>query len=221
MNTLEKVRVLGASGRWDVCASSSSRRQIPTGDRIGNVAGAGICHSFTEGGRCISLFKTLYTNNCSFDCKYCQNSAHCAKKTAEYEPQELAKVFMSLYLGNYVEGLFLSSGISGDPNRTTERMLEAVRLLRTQHKFQGYIHFKVLPGTNIDLIKQAAEHADRLSINLEAPNRSRLAEVSTVKDFESDIIRRQRWMRGMRIPSGQTTRRNRPGDTRESQLGVR
>ena len=206
MNILEKVKILGDAGKWDTCASSASPRKTVTADRIGNVASGGICHSFTENGRCVSLFKTLLTNDCSFDCKYCQNSTRCAnKRLAEYEPQELAKVFMHLYLGNHVEGLFLSSAVAGDPDRTTEKMVETVRLLRQQHRFQGYVHFKILPGTDKDLIRQASEMADRLSINLEAPNKSRLSQVSDVKDYDTDIIRRQEWIKGMKLPSGQTT----------------
>jgi putative DNA modification/repair radical SAM protein len=205
MNLLDKVRILGAAGKWDVCASSSSSRKTSTMDRVGNAAAGGICHSFTEGGRCISLFKTLLTNSCGYDCKYCQNSAHCKKTHAEYEPHELAKVFMSLYLGNYVEGLFLSSGIAKDPDATTQKMLDTVMILRNEHKFQGYIHFKVLPGADLDLIRQAAEHSDRLSINIEAPNRGRLDEISGMKDFDQDIVRRQQWIRESSPPAGQTT----------------
>jgi putative DNA modification/repair radical SAM protein len=205
MNTLEKVKTLSAAGKWDVCASSASPRKTQGGDRIGDVAAGGICHSFTEGGRCISLFKTLMTNDCSFDCRYCQNSVHCKKHAAEYEPQELAKVFMHLYLGNYVEGLFLSSAVAKDPDTTTQKMLDAVKALRTQHRFQGYVHFKVLPGTDKDLIKQASELSDRLSINIEAPSSGRMSEISGVKNFDTDIIARQKWIRDMKIPSGQTT----------------
>jgi len=206
MNTLEKVKVLGEAGKWDTCASTSSNRQARGTDRIGNVIAAGICHSFTEDGRCVSLYKTLMTNRCSLDCRYCQNSTRCsARKTAEYEPEELAKVFMHLYMTNHVEGLFLSSGIAGDPDSTTERMLEAVRLIRDGYKFQGYVHFKILPGTSRELIKQAGELSDRLSVNLEAPGKSRLAEVTDMKDYNIDILRRQRWIGDTRPPSGQTT----------------
>lgn len=205
MNTLEKVGILGGAGKWDVCASSSSARKVSGVDRVGAVAAGGICHSFTEGGRCVSLFKTLMANDCAFDCKYCQNSTHCKKRTAHYEPSELAGVFMHLYLGNYVEGLFLSSAVSGDPDTTTETMLEAVRLLRQAHGFQGYVHFKVLPGTSRDLVKQAAELADRLSINIEAPSKGRLDELTSNKDFYQDIIRRQEWIRRLSPASGQTT----------------
>jgi len=205
MSLLEKVKVLGDAGKWDTCASSASPRKVHGSDRIGNVAAGGICHSFTESGRCISLFKTLMTNNCALDCKYCQNSSHCRKNPVMYEPEELAKVFMHLYTGNYVEGLFLSSGVFKNPDYTLQKMLDAVRLIRDKYKFSGYIHFKILPGTNKDLVKQAGECADRLSVNLEAPSESRLAEISSVKDYKSDILKRQEWIKDLKIPAGQTT----------------
>ncbi len=206
MDILEKVKILGEAGKWDTCASSSSNRKVKTNDRIGNASSCGICHSFTENGRCISLFKTLMTNQCKFDCKYCQNSTNCdKKKTTAYKPEELAKVFMHLYVRNYVEGLFLSSGITKDPDTTTENMIDAINLVRNKYKFRGYVHFKILPGTNKDLIKQASVFADRLSINLEAPNSSRLSEISGVKDYKIDILRRQAWIKHTKVPSGQTT----------------
>ncbi|MCX6695903.1 MAG: helix-hairpin-helix domain-containing protein [Candidatus Altiarchaeota archaeon] len=205
MTLLEKVQALGAAGKWDTCASSASPRKVQGGDRIGNVAASGICHSFTENGRCVSLFKTLMNNDCSYDCKYCQNSAYCQKKTYAYEPEELAKVFMHLYLGNYVEGLFLSSAVHQDPDESTMRMLDAVNLIRNKFNFQGYVHFKILPGTGKDLVKQAAVVSDRLSINIEAPSKSRLAEVTGIKSYDNDIILRQKWIREEKIPSGQTT----------------
>jgi putative DNA modification/repair radical SAM protein len=205
MNTLQKVEVLGQSAKWDSCASSSSNRKVKTKDRIGNAAGCGICHSFTEDGQCISLWKTLYSNACSFDCKYCANSSGCNKNPARFEPEEFAKVFMSLYIRNYVEGLFISSAVEKDSDKTTENMIEAVDLIRNRYKFQGYIHFKVLPGTSYDLIKHASEFADRMSVNLEAPNSSRMSEISSVKDYKVDILRRQAWLKRMKLPSGQTT----------------
>ncbi|MBW3012151.1 helix-hairpin-helix domain-containing protein, partial [Candidatus Woesearchaeota archaeon] len=166
-----------------------------------------ICHTFTQDGRCVSLFKTLLTNECKFDCKYCQNP--CAKRKAMFEPDELARTFMSLYVRNYVEGLFLSSGIAKDPDFTTEQMIETVNLIRTKYKFHGYIHFKILPGTSYELIKQASEFADRMSINIEAPNKSRMSEISNVKDFKIDILRRQSWIKHIikksKVAAGQTT----------------
>jgi putative DNA modification/repair radical SAM protein len=205
MEILEKVKLLGAAGKWDVCASSASTRKVTTNDRIGNAASGGICHSFTENGRCISLFKTLYSNKCRYDCKYCQNSAHCKNKITNYEPEELAKVFMNLYLKNYVEGLFLSSGIEKDANITTENMIRAVELIRTKYKFQGYIHFKALPGVSKELLKQAISFSDRISINLEQPNKSHMSEVSSIKDYKIDILRRQKWISNANTPAGQTT----------------
>lgn len=205
MNTLNKIKILADASKFDSCASSASNRKTTTNDRIGNAAGCGICHSFTEDGRCISLYKTLYSNTCSHDCKYCQNAAGCNKKPASFTPDELAKTFMSLYVRNYVEGLFLSSAVVKDADRTTEQMIDAIQLIRTQYKFQGYIHFKVLPGTSYDLIKQASEFSDRMSVNLEAPNKSRMSEISSVKDYKIDILRRQSWLKRMKIPSGQTT----------------
>ncbi len=205
MSITQKVSILGEAGKWDVCASSNSLRKVKTQDRIGNPSSSGICHSFTEDGRCISLFKVLMTNNCSFDCKYCQNSTSCSGPKAMLEPEELAKAFMGLYIQNYVEGLFLSSGVLGNPDKTTEKMLECVKLLRSKYKFQGYIHFKILPGTSRELIKQADELADRLSINIEAPSKSRLSELSSVKDYKIDILRRQAWIKNMKVQSGQTT----------------
>jgi len=205
MSLLEKVRLLGGAGRWDVCASSASPRKASSADRIGDAAQGGICHSFTEGGRCVSLFKTLMANACSLDCAYCQNSIHCHKKPASYEPRELADVFMHLYLGNYVEGLFLSSAVAGDADSSMERMLEAVRILRQDMRFQGYIHLKVLPGADRSLVKEAGMYADRLSINIEAPSKSRLDELTSTKDYGSDILRRQEWIRRLSLPAGQTT----------------
>lgn len=213
MEVLEKVQVLGDAAKYDNCASSASGRKVAGKDRIGDALGCGICHSFGPDGRCISLYKTLFTNRCSHDCKYCTNNPANKKKVAQatFEPEELAKTFMSLYVKNYVEGLFLSSGVMKDADYTTERMIEAVNLLRTRYKFRGYIHFKVLPGTSYELIKQASEFSDRMSVNLEAPSRSRMSEISSVKDFRVDILRRQRWVKGMinrrdqTLVAGQTT----------------
>ena len=205
MDVLEKIQILGAGGKFDTCSSSSTKHKVKTTDRLGLASQAGLCQTFTPDGRCVSLFKTLMTNVCSHDCNYCQNSSNCKKKTASFQPQELTKVFMTLFVRNYVEGLFLSSGIAGDADRTTEKMIETVQLLRDKFKFAGYVHFKVLPGTSKELIKQASKYADRLSINLEAPNKSRLAEITSVKDFKIDIIRRQSWIKKIKPPGGQTT----------------
>jgi putative DNA modification/repair radical SAM protein len=178
---------------------------INQNNRIGDVALAGICHAFSENGRCISLFKTLMTNSCFYDCKYCHNSSGCQKKPTSFEPEELAKIVIKLYVTNHIEGLFLSSGVCKDADRTMEKMLETVKLLRNKYNFQGYIHLKILPGTSRDLINEAAKITDRLSINIETPNKSRMSSVSSLKDYHIDILRRQRWIKETKVPAGQTT----------------
>lgn len=202
---MQKIKVLGEAGKWDTCASSASPRKVSGTNRIGDTSICGICHSFTENGRCISLFKTLMTNACIYDCKYCHNSTKCSSRKTIFEPEELARVFMNLYTRNYVEGLFLSSGVLKDADFTTEKMLQAVNIIRNKYKFTGYIHLKILPGTNKDLVKQATEIADRVSINIEAPNKSRLSLLSDIKEYKTDILRRQAWIKRMNVPAGQTT----------------
>jgi putative DNA modification/repair radical SAM protein len=207
MNVLEKIRILGSAGKYDICASTSSCRKIKTNDRIGNAVSSGICHSFTPDGRCVSLFKVLYTNKCSFDCKYCPNN--CPGRKVSFEPEELARVFINLYIGNYVEGLFLSSGICGDADKTSEKLLETIELIRNKYKFRGYIHSKIIPGVNYDLVKRFVDISDRVSINVETSSKTRMEEISSTKNYKTDILRRQAWIRGMvsrkKLPAGQTT----------------
>jgi putative DNA modification/repair radical SAM protein len=209
--SLSKVRTLGDGTKHDVCASTASNRQVRGLDRVGNVASCGICHSYTHDGRCVSLFKTLFTNSCSHECGYCSNASVCksGSKAFSYTPEELAKVTMALYRGNYIEGLFLSSGVGRDEDVLMERMLESLELLRKRHRFQGYVHMKILPGSHREHIKQSLEMADRVSINIEAPTRSYLSEISPSKDFTNDIILRQRYIREMagkiKHSAGQTT----------------
>ena len=209
----EKLRRLGEGTRHDVCASTFSPRERPL---------PGICHAFTQDGRCVSLFKTLYTNHCTHQCSYCTNASGCSKKAKafSYTPEELARITTSLYRGNYIEGLFLSSGSGRDEESIMEDMIETVRLLREQWAFSGYIHLKVLPGASQQHIQEAMMLADRVSINLEAASASHLSEICTTKDYERDIVQRQRYIRdfaagcredsalpemGRLLPAGQTT----------------
>ena len=205
----KKLAILGEGTRHDVCASTFSPRSSPL---------PGICHAFTQDGRCVSLFKTLYTNLCSHQCGYCSNSVGCMSKRQafSYTPEELAQITLSLYRGNYIEGLFLSSGVGRDEERTTEKMIDAIRRLRQKHSFSGYIHIKILPGSSRSHIQEAMMLADRVSINLEAASASHLSEICSTKSYESDIIQRQRYiqrlMKEMRseenqaiLPAGQTT----------------
>ncbi len=198
----EKLCLLGEGTRHDVCASTYSPRETPL---------PGICHAFTQDGRCVSLFKTLYTNYCSHQCNYCTNATNCSQKakTFSYTPEELASITLSLYRSNYIEGLFLSSGAGRNEDDIMEKMVETVRGLRQKHGFRGYIHLKVLPGASHGHIQEAMELADRVSINLEAPTASHMDEMCATKNYESDILQRQRYIRDLmnavNLPAGQTT----------------
>lgn len=204
MNTVEKIKILGDAGKYDICASSSCNRKSNGG--IGATAPAGICKSFTPDGRCVTLFKVLYTNSCTHDCAYCSNSTECSnKRVVKFEPDELAGTFMKLYLENYAEGFFLSSGIIHDADTTMTEMIDVVRLLRIKYLFRGYVHLKILPGTSQHLVKQASELADRMSLNLEVPSASRMKDISSVKDYKIDILRRHSYMKRYEVSSGTTT----------------
>ncbi|TFF88586.1 MAG: radical SAM protein, partial [Promethearchaeota archaeon] len=214
---LEKIRVLGDAGKYDICASSSSYshannwssnlqcysksenngKRKSNKDRLyfGSMLSGGICHSFTPDGRCVSLFKVLFSNKCSFDCKYCFNRI--SKKKMSLTPDEYVKAFMHLYLGNYVEGMFLSSGITKNSDATMEKMLEAVKILRNTYNYRGYIHFKCLPGASKYLIKEAAQYVDRMSVNVEAPTEGQLSEIAEQKSYKTDILKRQEWIRDL------------------------
>ena len=198
----DKLNALGAGTRYDICTASCTPREASV---------AGICHSFTHDGRCISLFKTLYTNHCSHQCNYCINATNCAEKPKvfSYTPEELASLTLSLYRSNYIEGLFLSSGAGKDVDLIMEKLIETARLLRFKYGFPGYIHLKVLPGATLSHIKEAMELSDRLSVNIEAPSSSHMKEISPTKDYENDIIQRQRYIRDLSdkigLQAGQTT----------------
>ncbi len=205
MELLKKARILSNSGQYDSCGPKMCEVKVKSG--LG-----GIYYAQAEHKTC-RIFKTLMDNFCSFDCKYCANRSGCASKgeKASYEPRELAKVFDYLRRKENVHELFLSSAVSGEPDRVTERMIEAVKLIRNDYRFRGYVHFKVLPGTSYELIKQASELSNRMSINIEAPSRSVLAEMSSCKDYKIDILKRQAWIAGLaskpcsRLGGGQTT----------------
>ena len=150
--TAKKLAILADAAKYDVsCASSGTSRKGSKGG-IGNAAGWGICHSFTDDGRCVSLLKILYTNHCLYDCAYCINRSSNDIPRAAFTPQELAELTIEFYRRNYIEGLFLSSGVIRNPDHTMELMLHALRLLRTQHKFNGYIHLKTIPEASEALI---------------------------------------------------------------------
>jgi len=186
MNILEKAKVLSKAGHYDSCGPKMC--EVNISNSLG-----GIYHAKTEHETC-RIFKTLMDNNCSFDCKYCGNANNCTKKKAKYEPKELGTLFNYVNKNLQVNGLFLSSAVAGNPDKVTEKMIESVKLIRTKHRFKGYVHFKVLPGTSKELVKQASELSNRMSINIEAPNKDIMTEMSNCKDYTNDIMKRQRWM---------------------------
>jgi predicted DNA-binding helix-hairpin-helix protein len=166
---MEKLRILSGAARYDVsCASSGSSRKSPPGT-FGNVTASGICHSWAADGRCISLLKVLFTNFCIYDCAYCLNRRSNDIERAAFTPTELAELTISFYRRNYIEGLFLSSGVIRNPDYTMELLTNCVRLLREVHGFAGYIHLKAIPGADPELIFRAGTLVDRMSVNLELP----------------------------------------------------
>ena len=166
----QKLAILADAAKYDAsCASSGSTRQPPTRNGLGSTANMGICHSFTPDGRCVSLLKILLTNFCIFDCAYCVNRSSSNVERARFTTDEVVFLTLEFYRRNYIEGLFLSSGIIRSPDQTMEELVKVARDLRTIHHFGGYIHLKTIPDASDALIKEAGRYADRLSINVELP----------------------------------------------------
>ena len=165
----EKLRILSDAAKYDVACTSSGVERAGNGKDLGNAAACGICHSFAADGRCISLLKILYTNECVFDCKYCLNRSSNDIERATFTPEEICTLTMEFYRRNYIEGLFLSSGVLRSPNETMEKIVQTLQLLRVKYRFNGYIHCKAIPGASEDLIEAAGWFADRMSINMELP----------------------------------------------------
>ena len=185
--TLEKLRILAESAKYDVsCSSSGTVRRGVKGDGIGNtVGGIGICHSFADDGRCIALLKVMLTNYCMYDCAYCINRRSNGITRATMSVSEVVEVTMEFYRRNYIEGLFLSSGVVRNPDYTMERLARVAQELRTVHRFNGYIHLKSIPGASRELVNQAGLYADRMSVNIEIPNEGSLKYLAPEKDFKS------------------------------------
>lgn len=164
-----KLKILTDAAKYDVACTSSGVERKGNGRDMGNAAAAGICHAFAADGRCISLLKILMSNECVFDCKYCINRKSNDVPRATFTPDEICRLTMEFYRRNYIEGLFLSSGVVGTPNQTMELMYEAIRKLRIEHRFNGYIHVKAIPGAAPELVEAIGYLTDRMSINLEMP----------------------------------------------------
>lgn len=182
---LKKLTILAESAKYDVsCASSGTTRDSVAGG-IGNTAGWGICHSFSEDGRCISLLKIMLTNHCIYDCAYCINRRSNDLPRATFSVSELVDLTIEFYRRNYIEGLFLSSGVVRNPDYTMERLVRVAKDLRTVHRFNGYIHLKSIPGASESLVREAGMYADRLSVNLEIATEEKLKLLAPEKNHAS------------------------------------
>lgn len=184
---LEKLNILADAAKYDVsCASSGSQRKNKN-KGLGN-ASNGICHAYTEDGRCVSLLKILLTNHCIFDCAYCVSRKSNDIKRAAFTVQEVIDLTINFYRRNYIEGLFLSSGIFKDADYTMERLVRIAKKLRLEHNFNGYIHLKAIPGASDNMLQQAGLYADRLSVNIEMPTEQSLKLLAPDKN-RKDMIR--------------------------------
>ena len=181
MNIVEKLEILADAAKYDVACTSSGVDRGARRGQLGNAMAAGCCHSFTPDGRCISLLKVLMTNVCIYDCAYCVNRTSNEVARTAFTPRELADLTISFYRRNYIEGLFVSSGIIKGPDYTTELIIETLRILRDEYGFRGYIHAKAVPGTSPELIDRLGHLADRMSVNLELPSQKSLSVLSAQK----------------------------------------
>ena len=207
MTIKEKLVILADSAKYDAsCSSSGSTRKNSEG--LGNAAQSGICHSFSSDGRCISLLKILMTNCCIFDCKYCINRKSNNCKRAIFTPEEICQITINFYKRNYIEGLFLSSGILKSPDYTMEKLIETIALLRKKYHFSGYIHAKAIPGASPILLKKLGQLVDRISANVELPTRRSLKLLAPNKE-ENKIYSIMRTIKENRstnfTPAGQST----------------
>ena len=185
-STMERLRILAESAKYDVSCSSSGTVRRGKQGMVGNtVGGVGICHSFADDGRCISLLKVMLTNYCMYDCAYCVNRRSNDIKRATLSVSELVDITMEFYRRNYIEGLFLSSGVVRNPDYTMERLVAIVRNLRTVQRFNGYIHLKSIPGASRELLNEAGLYADRMSVNIEIPREESLKLLAPEKDHQS------------------------------------
>jgi putative DNA modification/repair radical SAM protein len=182
---INKLGILAESAKYDVsCSSSGVGRKSKVGG-IGSTSSSGICHTFTEDGRCVSLLKIMMTNYCMYDCAYCISRKSNDIRRASFSVKELVELTLEFYKRNYIEGLFLSSGIVKNPDHTMERMIRVIKELRTVHRYHGYIHMKSIPGAGKELVTQAGLYADRLSVNIEIPTEKNLKFLAPEKDHKS------------------------------------
>ena len=188
MSLMEKLNILSDAAKYDVACTSSGVDRRNDGTGIGNCEKAGICHTFSADGRCVSLLKILFTNECIFDCKYCINRSSNDVPRACFTPEEVCSLTIEFYRRNYIEGLFLSSGVIKSPNFTMELLYQTLYKLRTEYRFQGYIHVKAIPGASEELIQKIGFLADRISVNLELPTAESLRKLAPHKTRKNILL---------------------------------
>ncbi|HEY0368844.1 MAG TPA: putative DNA modification/repair radical SAM protein [Chthoniobacterales bacterium] len=185
MELASKLAILADAAKYDAsCASSGTTKRNSRAGGLGSTTGSGICHSYTPDGRCVSLLKILLTNYCVYDCLYCINRASSNVQRARFTAEEVVTLTLDFYRRNYIEGLFLSSGIIRNPDYTMEQVVAVARTLRIEHQFRGYIHLKTIPEASPALIEEAGQYADRISINIELPTKTALEELAPQKNLE-------------------------------------
>jgi putative DNA modification/repair radical SAM protein len=210
----EKLTILSDAAKYDVACTSSGVSRGGKEGFLGNSVAAGVCHAFSADGRCISLLKILMTNHCIYDCKYCKNRVSNDVERALFTPEEICTLTIEFYKRNYIEGLFLSSGVYKNPDYTMEKICETLRLLRTKYKFNGYIHVKAILGASEELLYSAGLLADRISINMELPTEqslSKLAPNKTMKNIIEPMNRISGTIAGHRVAIGKSARMERCG----------
>lgn len=220
MSVMEKLEILSDAAKYDVACTSSGVDRKGGTKGMGNSVACGICHSFSADGRCISLLKILFTNECIFDCKYCINRSSNDVKRASFTPEEVCELTMGFYRRNYIEGLFLSSGIIQSPNHTLDLIYQTIYKLRNEYHFNGYIHVKAIPGGDSELIQRLGFLVDRMSVNLElptaeglktlAPHKTRKNILKPMRQIQSQIIQSKNELMVYKkapsfVPAGQST----------------
>ena len=197
-SVLDKLSILADAAKYDASCSSSGSKRANKDKGIGNSDGNGICHSYTEDGRCVSLLKILFSNVCIYDCAYCVSRRSNDVQRASFTVQEVVALTLNFYRRNFIEGLFLSSGIFKNADTTMEKLVRVARILRTEHNFNGYIHIKAIPGASAELLHDAGLYADRLSVNIEIPSEASLQKVAPEKNY-NDIITPMNYLADERI----------------------
>lgn len=221
MELVDKLKILTDAAKYDASCSSSGSTRVTKGG-LGNVAFSGICHSFASDGRCISLLKILLSNCCIFDCKYCLNRRSNNISRATFAPEEVCYITINFYRRNYIEGLFLSSGVIKNPDYTMELLIKTIDLLRNKYHFNGYIHAKAIPGANPNLVRKLGSLVDRLSANIELPTEDSLKLLAPNKN-ENKVIKIMEQIKMERnknfVPAGQSTQML-IGASKESDLQI-